>query len=98
MGTRISAILQSAGVNRMTKKKTTRADAIQQAADYIINILDSEPWKERLEKAAYCRNCPARQGGVLDNDDIDHVCSFCPLRPYMMALAELELRSKRKKP
>ena len=82
----------------MSKKKTTRADAIQQAADYIIKILDTEPWKERLEKAAYCRDCPARQGGILDDNDIDHVCSFCPLRPYMMALAELELRSKRKKP
>ena len=82
----------------MAKKKATRAEGIQAAADYIINILDTEPWKERLENAAYCRDCPARQGGILDDNDIDHVCSFCPLRPYMMALAELELRSKRKKP
>lgn len=80
----------------MPRRKKHQAAAIQATADYVIHILDTEPWAARLQAAAYCRQCPARQGGVLDGDDIDHLCSYCPLRPYMMALAELELRSRRK--
>lgn len=79
----------------MPRRKKDQTAAVQATADYIIKVLDSEPWSERLAAAAYCRQCPARQGGVLDGDDIDHLCSYCPLRPYMMALAELDLRSRR---
>ena len=78
------------------RNREKRAAAVQATADYIIKVLDSEPWSERLAAAAYCRQCPARQGGVLDGEDIDHLCGYCPLRPYMMALAELDLRSRRK--
>lgn len=73
-----------------------RAAAVQATADYIIEVLDREPWAEKLMQASYCRQCPARQGGVLDGDDIEHLCNYCPLRPYMMALAELNLRQRRK--
>lgn len=79
----------------MPRKKKETAAAIQATADFILSVLDSEPWAERHEAAAYCRRCPARQGGILDGDTIDHLCSYCPLRPYMMALADLTLRSRR---
>jgi len=76
--------------------KKEKAATIQATSDYIIQILDSEPWAERLKESAYCASCPARQGGILDGDTIDHLCSYCPLRPYMMALADLTLRQRRK--
>lgn len=78
----------------MPRRKKEQTAAIQATADFIVNVLDSEPWEERMKTAAYCRQCPARQGGVLDGNDIDHLCGYCPLRPYMMALAELTLRSR----
>lgn len=78
------------------KSKAAKAAAIQAAADYITAVIDGEPWEARLSGAAYCRQCPARQGLVLDGDEIEHVCSVCPLRPYMMAVADLVLRKRRK--
>lgn len=80
----------------MARQKKEKAAAVQATADYILSIIDEQPWQQRMDDAAFCRNCPARQGGVLDADSIDHLCAYCPLRPYMMALAEIVLRQRRK--
>lgn len=78
----------------MTNKKrdaTTKA-----VASHIAKVIDGTNWAEITQKINPCRTCPARDGPHLIGDDIGSFCTACPLRPLLMALADLDLRQQRR--
>lgn len=75
------------------KNKDATAKAV---ASHIASVIDGTNWRSITRKVNPCRNCPARDGPHLIGDDIGSFCSACPLRPLLMALADLDLRQQRR--
>lgn len=80
------------------KRKSNLKDIAEQTANYITTQLDATDWQQLLEQHKYCQGCPARSGVQMVGNDIDSLCLYCPLRPLMMNIADLQLRAQRKMP
>lgn len=77
-------------------KRKKQSGTVAAVADYIIEQIDATDWQTLLEQHRYCSQCPARCGGVLDEDDaVNDLCLACPLRPLMLDIAQLVLRKRR---
>lgn len=77
-----------------SKKRDATAKAV---ASHIAAAIDRTDWGEIKRQINPCSTCPARDGPHLIGDDIGTFCSACPLRPVLFALADLELRRRRRK-
>ena len=77
--------------------KKDREAVVKAVASHIIKAIDENDWKGIKDKINPCRTCPARDGPHLIGDDIGTFCIACPLRPVLIALADLELRRRRRK-
>lgn len=76
-----------------SKKRDATARAV---ASHIAKVIDGTDWAGITRQINPCRTCPARDGPHLIGDDIGSFCAACPLRPLLMALADLDLRQQRR--
>lgn len=74
----------------MTKQQRKAIEATQK---HIQGIVDTTPWAEAA-RLDWCRTCPGRSG-VISESGLESPCYACPLRPLIVALAELQLRQNR---
>lgn len=79
----------------MTKRKNRDA-TVRAVASHIAAVIDGTDWAGITRQINPCRTCPARDGPHLIGDDIGSFCTACPLRPLLMALADLDLRQQRR--
>lgn len=75
----------------MTKKER---QALEATREYIQRIIDTTPWADAAQQATWCRSCPGR-ASIITESGLDSPCYACPLRPLLVALAELQLRQNR---
>ena len=66
-------------------------DALAAVQEHIKTIIDQTPWAAAADRIDWCRTCPARAPVVTENG-LESPCFSCPLRPLVVALAELQLR------
>lgn len=77
----------------MPRKKSAQQSEITAAtARHIIQAVDGTDWRALLEQHRYCATCPARGGPADVAGEVCNLCAACPLRPLMMALADMALR------
>ena len=80
------------GRNLPRRKQTQTKDITLATAQHIVKAVDGTDWRALLEQHRYCATCPARGGPVEVVGEVCNLCAACPLRPLMMALADMALR------
>lgn len=73
----------------MTRKQY---DALERTQAHIARIIDTTPWSAAADRINWCRTCPGRSE-VITSSGLETPCLGCPLRPLVVALAELQLRA-----
>lgn len=71
--------------------KKQQKNALEQVRQHVQTIVEQTPWASAADRIDWCRTCPARAPIVTENG-LESPCFSCPLRPLVVALAELQMR------
>lgn len=72
-------------------KRTNPDDYAPIVADHVRAAIDRTPWGAIIAEVNPCSSCPARTKIAARAA----YCDVCPMRPLMLALAELQLRQQK---